>query len=149
MWNGNSARERSSKSLSTTTPMGSRAPTTTNNNKNDSIWRILPSWLRPRNDDAGDEAATAFSAQSSDNPFLWPLDRCAIYHHFDVENGKSLWLITAAEGEENKLPPVMDNFPLFRDVKDARFSVNVLSTSPRTNTSVLACRCCSGWQTGP
>ncbi len=109
------------------------------------MWRLLPSWLRPRgDDDAGDEAATEFTAQTSDNPDLWPLDQCAIYHHFDVENGKSLWMITAAEGEGNKLlsePEAGQALP-FRDVKDARFSTNVLSSSPiderfRASLSVL------------
>ncbi|KAG7285862.1 hypothetical protein NEMBOFW57_008156 [Staphylotrichum longicolle] len=84
------------------------------------------------------------TAQTSDNPDLWPLDQCTIYHHFDVENGKSLWMITAAEGEANKLlsEAGTGGGPPFRDVKDVRFSTNVLSGSPvderfRASLSVL------------
>ena len=117
---------------------------TTSNNRG-TAWRLLPSWLRPRgDDDADDEAATEFSAHISDNPDLWPLGQCAIYHHFDVGNGKSLWMMTAAEGEGNRRlsePEDGQGYP-FRDVKDARFSTNVLSSSPiderfRASLSVL------------
>ncbi|KAK4040852.1 hypothetical protein C8A01DRAFT_35128 [Parachaetomium inaequale] len=126
-----------------------------NNNNIGAVFRMLPAWLRLRddNDGAGEEAATASTTQTSDNPDLWPLDKCAIYHHFDVENGKSLWMITAAEGEGNKPPPERDGPdtpseseacqpPSFRDVKDARFSGDISSTSSvderfRASLSVL------------
>ncbi len=118
----------------------------TNNDNTGIAWRLLPSWLRPRDDDAGDEAATEFTAQTSDDPDLWPLDQCAIYHHFDIENGKSLWMITAAEGEgikqlsESQLG-VGQESP-FRDVRNVRKSIDVLTTSPidqrfRASLSVL------------
>ncbi len=105
-----------------------------NNGTAGAAWRLLPSWLRPRDGDAGDEAATEFTGQTLENPTLWPLDQCAIYHHFDVENGKSLWMITAAEGEGNK--PMFESGlgvsqgSQFRDVRNARYSTDVLSTSP-------------------
>ena len=105
--------------------------------------------FRPSSQDAenaDDEAATEIITQTSDNLLLWSLDQCVIYHHFDVDNGKSLWMITAAEGEGNK--PLFESESEatqgspFRDVKNARYSTNVLSTSPidqrfRASLSVL------------
>ncbi len=115
------------------------------------FWRLFPSWLRPRDRGSGSsDAAIEMTEQTSDHPVLWPLDRCAIYHHFDVENGKSLWIMTAAEGEGNKYrfgPEAHDIRP-FWDVRDARFSTNVLSTSSmdeRFNASLAVLIWLANW----
>ena len=105
-----------------------------NNANTKTGWRLLPTWFRPRDGEAGgeagDEAATQTTGQTSDDTVLWPVEQCAIYHHFDVENGKSLWMITAADGESNKPSQTdADDKSRFWDVRDVRFSTNVLSTS--------------------
>jgi hypothetical protein len=99
-----------------------------NNASTGAAWRLLPSWLRPRDGDESDKTVT------ENDPVLWPLDRCAIYHHFDVKNGKSLWMMTASDGQGNeRLSGDEANQDLggpFQDVRDVRLSANVLSTSP-------------------
>jgi hypothetical protein len=69
--------------------------------------------------------------------WLWPMDCCAIYHQFDVENGKSLWMMTTSQCEGNQPPPGatlsevnVKEESMFRDVKNVRYSVDVLSECP-------------------
>ncbi|KAK4125412.1 hypothetical protein N657DRAFT_631727 [Parathielavia appendiculata] len=66
------------------------------------------------------------------NPLLWPVNQCVIYHHFDVENGRSLWLMTADDdGPNNQLTASEAGLgPRFRDIKDSRFTIDVGSNSP-------------------
>ena len=117
-----------------------------NKDNTGTAWRLLPSWLRPRGGHAEEEAATEYTDKRADNPALCNLDQCAIYHHFDVENGKSLWMVTAAESPA--IEQLFESGPeaiqrsAFWDVKTARFSTDVLSLSPidqrfRASLSVL------------
>ncbi|KAK4099285.1 hypothetical protein N658DRAFT_487696 [Parathielavia hyrcaniae] len=96
--------------------------------------------------DADDEPSNNGDSDNSSNtssPLLWKVDRCVVHHHFDVENGKSLWIMTAAEGDGNTSPSALEpGVHQFRDNKNARFAVNLSSSSPieerfRTSLAVL------------
>jgi hypothetical protein len=82
-------------------------------------WRLFP-WLKPR--PRADEEISESTDTSSDSLDLWPVGQCAVYHHFDIENGKSLWIVTAAEGETQAEEP-------FRDVRESRFEATAASHS--------------------
>ena len=54
------------------------------------------------NPSGSDDGATVVT--SSDELDIWPITQCAIYHRFDVLNGKSLWILTPPVGESASSP---------------------------------------------
>jgi len=63
---------------------------------------------------------------------LWPITQSVIYHRFDVITGKSLWIITAGDGDRSK---TLSPFQTTRDVEDSLSGLGV-SMAPK-----FAARC--------
>ncbi|KAK3319641.1 hypothetical protein B0T19DRAFT_445443 [Cercophora scortea] len=72
----------------------------------------LLSWLTRRDDAAVEEDEGP--DEELENQDLWPVTQTAVYHHFDVDNGKSLWIITTSEKKTSHK---------FRDVKGSLSSI--------------------------
>ena len=59
----------------------------------------------------------------SESQRLWPLMQTAIYHHFDVKNGKSLWIITTTDEEATEK---------YRDVREVMHTPKALISTSST-----------------
>ncbi|KAK3690403.1 hypothetical protein B0T22DRAFT_481582 [Podospora appendiculata] len=79
--------------------------------------RRFLSWLTGRDDAVVEDEGPD---EEQENQDLWPVTQTAVYHHFDVDNGKSLWIITTSEKKTNEK---------FRDVKGSLSTITSMSTT--------------------